>query len=93
MDKIIELAKEIRNEINELPEIKEYLKLKTLLENDKELAELRGNIARLASEHKEEERKNLIEIYNSHPIVNNYNLAKEEAYKTLSEIKNVLSDK
>ena len=93
MDKIIELAKEVRKEINELPEIKEYLKLKNLFEKDKELAEMRQNIARLASEHKEIERQNLLEIYNSHPLVNNYNLAKEEAYKTLSEIKNILSDK
>ena len=93
MDKIIELVKEIRNEINELPEIKEYLKLKALLESDKELAEMRQNIARLASEHKESERKNLLEIYNSHPLVNNFNIVKEEAYKILLEIKNELSDK
>ena len=37
MDKIIEKAKSLREDIDNLPEVKEYYRLKTLYENDKEL--------------------------------------------------------
>ena len=49
---------------------------------------MRLNIAKLKSEGKEEERKNLLNIYNSNPLVNNYLVAKEEAMSILRAIKN-----
>ena len=91
MDKIIEEAKSLRNEIDSLPEIQEYYRLKNLMENDEELATLRKEIARLAQEGKNEERKNLLEIYNNHPLVNNYNLAMEEAKSILLAIKDIIN--
>ena len=39
---------------------------------------------------KEEERKNLLEIYNNHPLVNNYELAKQEVESLLLVIKNII---
>ena len=50
MDKVIELAKELREEIDNLPEVIEYNKLKKLLENDEELKAMRKEIARLKLE-------------------------------------------
>ena len=91
MDKIIEEAKSLREDIDSLPEIQEYYRLRTLMENDEELSKLRTEIARLASEGKLEERKNLLEIYNSHPLVNNYNIAMEEAKLILSSIKDIIN--
>ncbi len=91
MDKIIEEAKSLRNDIDSLPEIKEYYRLRNLMENDKELSRLRIEIARLANESKLEERKNLLEIYNSHPLVNNYNIAMEEAKSILRTIKDIIN--
>lgn len=91
MDKIIEEAKSLRNGIDSLPEIQEYYRLKNLMENDEELATLRKEIARLAQEGKNEERKNLLEIYNNHPLVNNYNLAMEEAKSILLAIKDIIN--
>ena len=91
MDKIIEEAKSLRNDIDSLPEIQEYYRLKNLMENDEELATLRKEIARLAQEGKNEERKNLLEIYNNHPLVNNYNLAMEEAKSILLAIKDIIN--
>ena len=91
MDKIIEEAKSLRNDIDSLPEIQEYYRLKELIENDKELSRLRIEIARLANEGKTEERKNLLEIYNSHPLVNNYNIAMEEAKSILRAIKDIIN--
>lgn len=91
MDKIIEEAKSLRNDIDSLPEIQEYYRLRDLMENDKELSRLRIEIARLANEGKVEERKNLLEIYNSHPLVNNYNIAMEEAKSILRTIKDIIN--
>lgn len=91
MDKIIEEAKSLRNDIDSLPEIQEYYRLKELMENDKELSRLRIEIARLANEGKTEERKNLLTIYNSHPLVNNYNIAMEEAKSILRAIKDIIN--
>ena len=91
MDKIIEEAKSLRNDIDSLPEIKEYYRLRDLMENDKELSRLRIEIARLTNEGKLEERKNLLEIYNSHPLVNNYNIAMEEAKSILRTIKDIIN--
>lgn len=90
MDKIIEEAKSLREDIDSLPEIKEYYRLKELYENDQTLKEMRRDIARLKSEGKEEERNNLLQIYNSHPLVNNYEMAKEEAECILLVIKNII---
>ena len=91
MDKIIEEAKSLREDIDSLPEIQEYYRLRDLMENDKELSRLRIEIARLAKEGKLEERKNLLEIYNSHPLVNNYNIALEEAKSILRTIKDIIN--
>lgn len=90
MDEILTKAKEIREEVDSLPQVKEYYRLKELYENDDELKRLRGEIARLASEGKNKQRKALLEIYNSHPLVSNYNQAKEEVIILLNEIKNIL---
>ena len=90
MDKILEETKSLREDIDSLPEIKEYYQLKTLYENDQHLKEMRKEIARLKSEGKEEKRNNLLQIYNSHPLVNNYELAKEEAERILRVIKDII---
>ena len=91
MDKILDEAKSLRKDIDSLPEIQEYYRLKTLMENDEELRRLRTEIARLAKEGKTEERKNLLAIYNANPLVNNYNLAMEEAKSILRAVKDIIN--
>ena len=91
MDKILEEAKSLRNDIDSLPEIQEYYRLKTLMENDEELRRLRTEIARLTKEGKIEEKKNLLVIYNSHPLVNNYSIAMDEAKSILRAIKDIIN--
>lgn len=90
MDKIIEEAKSLREAIDSLPTMQEYYRLKSLYENDKELKAMRREIARLKNEGKEEERKNLFEIYNNHPLVNNYEASKQEVESLLLVIKNII---
>ena len=90
MDKIVQDAKKLREEIDNLPTVQEYYHLKSLYEADEELANMRREIARLKNEGKEEEKKNLLEIYNNHPLVNNYELAKQEVESLLLVIKNII---
>ncbi len=92
MDKIRELTDKIVNDLHSLSEVKEFLHLKELMGSDKELANMRSEIARLSSEKKEDEKNNLIAIYNSHPIVNNYNVVREEVLNILQTIKDILSE-
>ena len=90
MDEVIEASKKLKESLLELPEIKEYLKLKDLYEKDESLKQMRRDIARLKNEGKEEERNNLLNIYNNHPLVNNYNLAKEEVKEILQTIRDII---
>jgi cell fate (sporulation/competence/biofilm development) regulator YmcA (YheA/YmcA/DUF963 family) len=92
MDKIKELTDKVSTDLHSLPEVQEFLRLKELMASDKELANMRSDIARLTSEKKEEEKNNLIAIYNSHPIVNNYNVVREEVMNILQTIKDILSE-
>jgi len=92
MDKVLEKAKELRDSIEQLPEFQEYIRLKKLVENDKNLENMRQDIARLASEEKYEERNNLLAIYNAHPLINNYNIAKEELKNILETVKDIISE-
>ena len=89
VDKILE---ELKSELDNLPEIQEYLSLKKALEENKELKQMRLEIARLQNEGKKEEHDNLLNLYNSHPLVVNYTLAKEEVKNLLLQIKDILSD-
>ena len=90
MDDVILKAKSLRKDIDSLPSVKEYYRVKNLYENDKELKAMRKEIARLKNEGKEEERKNLLDVYNKHPLVNNYEVAKQEVISILSVIKNII---
>ena len=93
MNNELELSLEkLKDELDNSSIIQEYLSLKQVLENDEELKKMRDEIARLASENKLEERDALLAIYNSHPIVTNYEQAREEVINLLNQIKDILSD-
>ena len=92
MNEVIDKAKEVRKALEELPEVQEYLKLKNLIENDESLAKMRTDIARLKNEGKIQERDNLLKIYQSHPLVNNFYIAKEEVESILKTIQSILQD-
>ena len=66
-------------------------KILNLNVNNDELKELRKNIARLTSEKKDEEKNNLLNIYNSHPLVVNYEQSKKEVLEILRTIKDILN--
>ena len=82
----------LKEKLDDSEIIQEYKELKSIVENDEELIKMRENIARLASEGKNEEHDALLAIYNSHPIVVNYQQAREEVISLLKQIKDILSD-
>ena len=90
MDKVLEKAKELKAMIDETPEMKEYLKNKELLENNKDVYELKQNIANLKAQEKLEEAKNLEKLYNEHPLVNNFEVSKEALCELLKTIQNII---
>ena len=90
MNKVIEKTIELKEEILSRTEVKEYLRLKEILKNNEELQGLRQEIARLTDENKLEERDNLLTVYNAHPLIVNYTLAKEEVAALLNTIKDII---
>ena len=90
MDKVLEKAKELRFAIEETDEFKEYIKNKELLENSGDVLELKHNIANLKAKGKLVEAKNLEKLYESHPLVNNYEASKEALYQLLKTIESII---
>ena len=91
-DEIDIILNKLKEELDNSQIIKEYLSLKEALENDEELKVMRGEIARLTNENKTEEKESLLAVYNSHPIVVNYEQAREEVISLLKQIQDILSD-
>ena len=90
MDKVLEKAQELSCLIEETSEYKEYLKNKELLENSKDVIELKHNIANLKAKGKLEEARNLEKLYNNHPLVNNYEASKDALYQLLKTIESII---
>ena len=90
MDKILEKAQELRAAIEETAEYQEYMKNKQLLENSVDVIELKHNIANLSAKGKLKEASNLEELYNKHPLVNNYEVSKEALYQLLKTIESII---
>lgn len=87
----VEMAcEELKKQILDLPETKEFLRLKDLISKDDKIQAMRREIAKLESEGKTKERDNLLEEYNSIPLINNYNIMREEIYSILKEISDIL---
>ena len=90
MDKVLEKAKELRLAIEETNEYKEYLKNKELLEKSEDVIELKHNIANLRAKGKSVEAKNLEELYQKYPLVNNFEASKEALYQLLKTIESII---
>ena len=90
MDKVLEKAKELRQAIDDTPEMKEYLNNKKYLENSQDVLELKHSIANLRAQGKFEEANNLQALYDSHPLVVNYEASKEALYELLKTIETII---
>ncbi len=91
MGKVIDTAKELKDTLFSLKEVQEYLSLKSFIENDEELKRMRKEISRLEQENKLDEKANLLKIYNSNPLVNNFEIIKEEIKSLLKAISDIIA--
>ena len=87
MDKVIETANKLKDELYNLEEFKEYFKYKDLYECDQNLQKLKKEIA---SSKDKEIHDNLVNEFNNNPIVVNYNYYKEEISNILRTVKNLI---
>ena len=93
MNESIKLAKELKEEILKEPLIVEYLRVKELVESNEEINSLKKQIA-LAKANKDNDlHKLLLDRYNNHPLVVNYNILKEEVNEYLLEISKIVNKK
>lgn len=93
MDKTIELAKELKQELDSLPLFQEYKRVKGLVDNSDEINSLKREIALAKSRNNIEEHKRLLEVYNSHPLIQNYESLKSDVAKYLQEVSEIINKK
>ena len=90
MDNPIELAEQIKDKIHDLPEAKEYLRLKKIIDEDEEINKLQKEIASLRSNGKIKEAKTLTDKLNNMPIIVNFEAVRAQLADTLKVISNIL---
>ena len=93
MDKIIELAKELKTELDNLPLFQEYKRIKELMDSSSELEELKRKIALAKVRGNNDEHQRLLDEYNNHPLIVNYNSLKNEVYDYLKQISEIVNKK
>ena len=93
MDKILELTHQLKDELDSLPLFQEFERVKTLIETNEELNDLKKEIA-LAKLHNDNEyHSKLLEKYNSHPLILNFEALKKDVYQYLKEISEIINKK
>ena len=90
MGDVIKQTKRVKKRLISMETYREYRRLKELYENDEELRKMRREIARLTAEGKNQEAENLRKRYNAHPLVNNYNEAKQEFRRLIIVVANII---
>lgn len=101
--KIIELVENIKKELGEYECIKEYRKLKALIDKDEYIKNLKIEIDNAKKNLVHEIRDiyshsvakdhylSLKKQFDEHPLIKNYQIVKEECYNLLKEVATILS--
>lgn len=92
MDKIIEKTRVLRENLNEIPLFQEYQNIKSLIENNDEIKELKRDIVRSKNENRLDDHKALLDRYNNHPLILNYENLKSEVISYLNEVADILNN-
>ena len=91
MSDVIKNAQELSEKIKNIPEIKEFLKIKEEYEHNQEIKILYKEITEAKVNNEEEKYKELKQLYDNNPLVQNYNYLKEEVANILKEISDILN--
>lgn len=90
-DEVINKAKELKIAIDNEEILKEYLRVKTLFENDQALKQLRKDIAIAKANNDKERYDALMTMYDNNPLVCNYSEIEKEAIDLLKEIGKIIN--
>lgn len=93
MNEILELSKELKEELDNLPLFKEYKRVEALYLSNNDIIELKKQIVRAKNENRLDDHEKLLKEYNSHPLVENYFSLKEEVMEYLKEVSKVIQEK
>ena len=91
MNREIELANKIKEELENTDLFQEYKRIKALVDSDKELSEMRIEIK--SSTQNVTKNQELLKEYNSHPLIVNYNELLNEVSRYLAEIIQIINKK
>jgi len=95
MDKVLNIAEELKKYLYDLPEVKEYFALLKAFEEDESLIKLRNEIINLETnfrngENTIEEMKRAKFEYENNPLVINYRESHKTIIALLDEIKKII---
>lgn len=93
MDELINLAQDLKKELEQLPLFIEYKKVKEAVDNSIEIKELKKQIIRAKNEGRLDEHKKLLSQYDSHPLIVNLRALEEDTKDYLTEIVEILNKK
>ena len=86
MDKVLEIAQELKDELDKLPLFIEYKRIKSLYDNNEEINNLKKLIVRAKNENRLEDHTSLLEELHHHPLYINYMELHNEVEDYLKEI-------
>lgn len=102
MNDFEEALRNLKEELFSLDEVKTYFKLKNKIENNAELNLIKERIVSLKQEmtlnididekyfKAKEEYESLLKKYTEHPLIQNFEVIKDELYNLLTEIKKII---
>ncbi len=102
MNDFEEALRNLKEELFSLDVVKTYFKSKNEIENNAELNLIKGRIVSLKQEmtlnididekyfKAKEEYESLLKKYTEHPLIQNFELIKDELYNLLTEIKKII---
>ena len=93
MSKTIEIAKELKGELDKLPLFQEYKRVKSLVESNEEIQELKVRIAKAKARGEDKLHKELLNRYNNYPLIVNLQELEKEAVDYLSQIAKIVNKK
>ncbi len=102
MNDFDQALEDLKNELFSLEEVKTYFKLKSEIDNNAELVLIKEKITLLKQEmtlnidlddkyfKAKEEYELLLKKYTEHPLIQNFEIVKENVYNILMEIKKII---
>ena len=91
MSDVIRLTKELKEELDNLPLFQEYKRIYELVSSNEELNELHKEICKVSKTSDTKRHQELLDRYNSHPLIVNKRELEAEVKDYLSEISDIIN--